>query len=207
MSQLVFSFIMIFAIGFLNTAKAQTPQVETSEETELDPYSPDVEDILKNFDDAYEKQTGLSPFLDSARIFNIINGSCFRESCPVWAQVVKSQQKMYLYVNAELVNTFFVSTGKNNRTPNFDTHPNGRIYDEYNSKIFPGGTYRGLGNMPFAVFIEGGIAIHGTLEGNFKYLGQPVSHGCIRLHPTNAYIFNRLVREHGIHNVWITVQE
>ncbi|MEK6774895.1 MAG: L,D-transpeptidase [Bdellovibrionota bacterium] len=120
---------------------------------------------------------------------------------------MKSQQKMYLYINAELVNAFVVSTGKNYPTPDFDTHPNGRIYDEYNSKIFPGGNYQGLGNMPYAVFIASGFAIHGTTEPNFKYLGQPASHGCIRLHPTNAYIFNRLVREYGIHNVWITVQE
>ena len=101
-----------------------------------------------------------------------------------------------------------VSTGINGRnTPNFETHPNGRIYDRYTSKKFPGGDFNGLGNMPYAVFISGGFAIHGTGKGNWPKLGSRASHGCIRLHPDNALIFNRLVRKNGISEVWITVQD
>jgi hypothetical protein len=53
---------------------------------------------------------------------------------------------------------------------------------------------------------RGGFAIHGTGRGNWRKLGNKASHGCIRVHPDNALIFNRLVRENGIKNVWITVQ-
>ena len=133
--------------------------------------------------------------------------TCFRQECAVWARVVKSEQKLHLYVNGQLVNSWLVSTGApGHGTPNFDTHPNGRIYDAYSSKKFPGGDYKGLGNMPYAVFISGGFAIHGTTAGNFPKLGKPASHGCIRVHPDNGKIFNRLVREHGIKNTWITVE-
>jgi len=59
--------------------------------------------------------------------------------------------------------------------------------------------------MPYAVFISGGYAIHGTTRGNWSRLGKPASHGCIRLHPDNGQIFNVLVRRNGISNVWITV--
>lgn len=60
--------------------------------------------------------------------------------------------------------------------------------------------------MPYAVFIEGGFAIHGTTVGNFKYLGTRASHGCIRLHPDNGRIFNHLVRQYGIRDTWVTVE-
>jgi len=59
--------------------------------------------------------------------------------------------------------------------------------------------------MPYAVFIEGGYAIHGTTRGNWSNLGRVASHGCIRLHPDNGQIFNVLVRRNGIRNVWVTV--
>jgi lipoprotein-anchoring transpeptidase ErfK/SrfK len=59
--------------------------------------------------------------------------------------------------------------------------------------------------MPYAVFIEGGFAIHGTMRSNWKYLGQRASHGCVRLHPDNAFIVNRLVRQYGVENTWIQV--
>lgn len=38
--------------------------------------------------------------------------------------------------------------------------------------------------MPYSIFFTGGFAIHGTPHvGN---LGRPASHGCVRLHPSNA---------------------
>ena len=98
-------------------------------------------------------------------------------------------------------------------TPNFDKHPDGRIYNAYTSTKFPGGNYIvtvngkkvGLGNMPYAVFIRGGFAIHGTGTGNWPKLGRVASHGCIRIHPDNARLFNALVRQYGVSNTWITV--
>lgn len=174
--------------------------------SELDPTSPDVEQQLRLFDEEYEKQTGKSPFLPVSPLDEIMKGSCYRNSCKIWADVDKRAQRLYLYIDGVLTYTWKTSTGKAGyTTPDFDRHPDGRIYDKYTSGKYPGGDYNGLGNMPYAVFISGGYAIHGTPRGNWSRLGSPASHGCIRMHPDNGQIFNVLVRRNGKYNVWITV--
>jgi lipoprotein-anchoring transpeptidase ErfK/SrfK len=60
--------------------------------------------------------------------------------------------------------------------------------------------------MPYAVFIRGGYAIHGTGQSNWPNLGKTASHGCIRLHPDNAFIFNRFVRAVGVAQAWVSVE-
>lgn len=173
---------------------------------EIDPFDQNIEKLLEEFDQHYQEETGKSPFVDDLLV--PMEGNCFRQSCKVWIQVVKSSQTAYLYVDGHLSNTWKVSTGAfGHATPNFDTHPNGRIYDTYNSNKYPGGDYKGLGNMPYAVFILGGFAIHGTPAGNWPKLGKRASHGCVRVHPDNAQIFNRLVRQYGIAQTWVTVQD
>ncbi|WP_455271312.1 L,D-transpeptidase [Rhizobium herbae] len=57
--------------------------------------------------------------------------------------------------------------------------------------------------MPFAVFFNGGYAVHATFD--LKRLGRPASHGCIRLHPENAAEFFALASEHGLKNTKIVV--
>lgn len=171
---------------------------------ELDPFDPNIQQTLKKMDAAYEQETGLKAHIPA--IMRLSSG-CRRESCAVYARVEKSEQKLYLYVNGNLEGVFLTSTGVDGRnTPNFDTHPDGRIYDRYTSTKFPGGDYDGMGNMPYAVFISGGFAIHGTGRGSWPKLGRKASHGCIRIHPDNALRFNRLVRQYGVANTWITVE-
>ncbi len=58
--------------------------------------------------------------------------------------------------------------------------------------------------MPYSVFFTGGYAIHGT--GAISRLGRPASHGCIRLHPSNARTFYSLVKQNGMRNTRIVVQ-
>ncbi|MES2965479.1 MAG: L,D-transpeptidase [Bdellovibrionota bacterium] len=180
-------------------------QADTDGFDELDPFDPNVESTLQMMDWLYEFQTGESSQIDANQ--GLYYRECYRQTCAVWIQVYKPTQTAYLYINGNLQYTWAVSTGTPDReTPRFDRHPNGRIYDRYTSSKFPGGDWNGLGNMPYAVFIDGGFAIHGTGTGNWKRLGRKASHGCIRLHPDNAIIFNRLVRQQGIYNVWITVE-
>ena len=106
-----------------------------------------------------------------------------------------------------MVDTFKVSTGdRKHETPSMDRSPNGPTFQKYTSKKFPGGNYNGMGNMPYAIFIKGGYAIHGTTRGNIPKLGTKASHGCIRLHPDNAKIFFELVRNSGLENTWITIE-
>ncbi|RVC19905.1 L,D-transpeptidase, partial [Mesorhizobium sp. M7A.F.Ca.CA.004.04.2.1] len=57
--------------------------------------------------------------------------------------------------------------------------------------------------MPHSVFFRGGYAIHGT--GAVRQLGRPASHGCVRLHPTNAAAFYAMVRQAGFGNTRIVV--
>lgn len=210
----IFAFITAILITIPSISSAQS-DLELFEDIapnmieELDPFDPNIEEVLQFYDRIYEEETGIPSHLPNLITIEDILGfaRCYRIQCPVWAQVVKSTQRMYLYVHGTLQGSWAVSTGKPGyTTPNFDKNPDGRIYDRYTSGKYPGGDYNGLGNMPYAVFIRGGFALHGTPRGNWPMLGRPASHGCIRMLPDNAYIFNRLVRIYGIANVWITVQ-
>jgi hypothetical protein len=133
---------------------------------------------------------------------------CREKDCFLYAEIIKSSQTLYLYVAGELVDSFKVSTGiKKRETPTLSVRPSGPLFTKYNSKKFPGGNYQGLGNMPYAVFIRGGYAIHGTTPGNFSKLGTRASHGCIRLHPYNARIFYELVKRIGLSNTWVSLKD
>lgn len=57
--------------------------------------------------------------------------------------------------------------------------------------------------MPHSVFFHGGYAIHGTYST--RYLGRPASHGCVRLHPSDAATFFAMVKEAGPSNTRIVV--
>jgi hypothetical protein len=134
--------------------------------------------------------------------------TCKGLSCTIYAEVIMATQTMYLYIGGELVDSFPVSTGtKGYETPEMSLRPSGPVFTKYTSRKFPGGNYKGLGNMPYAVFIRGGYAIHGTTTGNFKKLGTPASHGCIRLHPDNAIIFQALVKRAGLEETWVTIKK
>ncbi len=48
--------------------------------------------------------------------------------------------------------------------------------------------------MPFAIFFNSNIAIHGTPE--YRHLGKAVSHGCIRLSVYHALLLWHMVKHH-----------
>ena len=58
--------------------------------------------------------------------------------------------------------------------------------------------------MPHSIFFYGGYAIHGT--DAIRYLGRPASHGCVRLHPSNAKKLYDLVKLVGPRNTRIILQ-
>ncbi len=133
---------------------------------------------------------------------------CKGKDCTVFAEIDKSSQTLYLFIAGELTDSFKVSTGiKKRETPNLDLSPRGPILMKYTSKKFPGGNYNHLGNMPYAVFLRGGYAIHGTTTGNFSKLGTRASHGCIRLHPDNAKVFYELVKLAGLSQTWVSIKD
>jgi lipoprotein-anchoring transpeptidase ErfK/SrfK len=57
--------------------------------------------------------------------------------------------------------------------------------------------------MPYSVFFHGGYAIHGS--NHVRALGRPASHGCVRLHPSNAATLYSLVQQYGPSAVRITI--
>jgi len=134
---------------------------------------------------------------------------CHGRDCILFVEIDKSVQTLYLYILGELKDSFRVSTGKGKKyeTPEMERHPSGPVLTKYTSRKFPGGNYLGLGNMPYAVFVKGGYAIHGTTPGNFSKLGTKASHGCIRIHPENAKVFNALVKTIGLNRTWVSIKE
>lgn len=209
LSAMVLTFTLsIESVAHMKAPKKTVASVTTENQIgELNPFDPDIEKQLNAYDAKYILENGEAPYYFEDLEFNFMNG-CRRDSCAIWLQIVKSTQTAYLYINGALFDTFKVSSGlPRYETPNFDKHPNGRIYTKYSSTKYPGGDYNGLGNMPYAVFIHGGFAVHGTPKGNWSKLGQKASHGCVRMHPDKGRIFNSLVRQYGIYNTWITIQK
>lgn len=113
------------------------------------------------------------------------------------AKVDLSQQRMHVFVNGKRRYSWRVSTGKRGwRTPTGYYTPS-MLYKNYYSK-------RWRMRMPYTVVIStAGYAIHGTMATG--KLGRPASHGCIRLHPSNAKTFYYLVASHGKWNTSVQV--
>lgn len=64
--------------------------------------------------------------------------------------------------------------------------------------------------MPWTIFFNGGIALHGASPAGIAKLGQKASHGCVRLHPDNAKILYEFIKSKGgqlSKNVLIKVQD
>ncbi|HEY6062414.1 MAG TPA: L,D-transpeptidase [Chitinophagaceae bacterium] len=166
----------------------------------VEKYSPAEKEMIK------ENIRVLDSFLVSRN--DTVNTYCRERECPLFAAINKSKQMLYLFIDGELKDSFPVSTGmKKYRTPDLNVRPSGPLFTKYTSRKFPGGNYKGLGNMPYAVFVRGGYAIHGTTPGNFSKLGTVASHGCIRLHPDNARIFYELVKLFGLDHTWVSVRD
>jgi len=57
---------------------------------ELDPRSPDIEKLLQEVDEDYEKTTGKSSHIYSVideELDDLLGPSCYRNSCAIWADV------------------------------------------------------------------------------------------------------------------------
>ena len=107
----------------------------------------------------------------------------------VVAKVDLSSQTMTVSRRGRVLYRWPVSTGRSGyRTPT-GTWRVHRMHKRYFSKKYHGAP------MPYAMFYYRGFAIHGTNQ--ISRLGRPASHGCVRLHPSNAAKLFSLVRRHG----------
>lgn len=115
----------------------------------------------------------------------------------VVAQIDLSSQRMHVFVNGKPRHTWKVSTAR----PGYRT-PTG-TYKPTNLVRFHRSTIYNGSPMPHSIFFLRGYAIHGSYET--KHLGRPASHGCVRLHPSNAARLYSLVQQHGARNTTIRI--
>jgi lipoprotein-anchoring transpeptidase ErfK/SrfK len=111
------------------------------------------------------------------------------ESRSIFVKIDVSKQQMKVYKGKKHLHTWKVSTGKNGyRTPR------GRYKPTLIQKMHYSRKYNNA-PMPYTVFFKGGYAVHGTKS--VSRLGSRASHGCVRLHTSNAKKFYSLVRKYG----------
>lgn len=128
-----------------------------------------------------------------AKIVVIVNESDRSENNP-------EGQTAKVYHLGKLVYQYNVSTGSRKtktttsgrkyiaQTPAGFYRPKS-AYKDYYSYTFFGST------MPYAVFFNGGIALHGTTH--LSELGTRDSGGCVRFHPEDIKVVNELIRTTG----------
>jgi lipoprotein-anchoring transpeptidase ErfK/SrfK len=111
-------------------------------------------------------------------------------------RVDKSAQRMSVTVDGVPKYSFAVSTGTAGGPPSGTFRPQ-RLERDWRSRTF------NMAPMPYSIFFHGGYAIHGT--PHVGRLGQRASHGCVRLHPTNAATLYNLVKQRGMASTRIIV--
>ena len=115
----------------------------------------------------------------------------------VFAHIDKAKQRMKVSVDGKPVYSWKVSTGELGYSTPIGTYAPYRMHTMWRSRQYDDAP------MPHAVFFYEGYAVHGTYSTGA--LGQPASHGCIRLHPKNAKKFFDLVLKHGRGHTQITI--
>jgi lipoprotein-anchoring transpeptidase ErfK/SrfK len=110
-------------------------------------------------------------------------------SASVVAVVDISSQRMYVTVDGGPYAVWRVSTAR----PGYYT-PRGSFTPHLLKLMHYSSKYENS-PMPYSVFFYGGYAIHGTQY--VRRLGTPASHGCIRLHTSNAAELYYLIKRYG----------
>lgn len=114
------------------------------------------------------------------------------------AKVSLERQEMTVLVDGKVAHTWKVSTaGKGYKTPKGVWTPY-RMHTMWHSRKYDNAP------MPHSIFYTGGYAIHAT--PHVKRLGQPASHGCVRLHPDNAKVLFQLAKSVGRDNMRVVVE-
>jgi len=115
----------------------------------------------------------------------------------VEARVDLNSQRLNLIVNGTQIDTWKISSGRGRyATPNGSFSPY-RMHKMWYSRKYNNAP------MPYAVFYDGGYAVHGT--NAVSRLGRPASHGCVRLSTRNAKKFYELVKKFGRNRTQVSV--
>lgn len=97
-----------------------------------------------------------------------------------WIEIDLSEQKLYAHEGDKIVYEFLVSTGKWAPTPTGEFRIWIKLrYTKMSGGSKEDGTYYYLPNVPYVMFFNNAIGLHGTYwHNNF---GTPMSHGCVNL--------------------------
>ncbi len=107
-----------------------------------------------------------------------------------YIEVSLKEQRLYMKQGATTVNSFLISSGKWSPSPKGEW----KIWTKLRYTRMRGGskslgTFYDLPNVPYTMYYDRGYGIHGAYwHNNF---GQPMSHGCINMKPSEAgIVFN-----------------
>ena len=139
--------------------------------------------------------SGWRPAIAAALLLSSL--SALPASADVVVEIDKASQRMSVSVNGQPRHTWPVSTGRSGYgTPSGVFHPQMMARRWFSRKYYNS-------PMPHSIFFYHGFAIHGTTE--LRRLGGPASHGCVRLHPSNAATLYALVERNGRGNTRIEI--
>jgi L,D-transpeptidase catalytic domain len=121
-----------------------------------------------------------------------------RASAEMVVKVDKDAQSMTVTVDGQQLYVWPVSTGRpGNDTPNGTFRPN-RMDADHLSQEWDNAP------MPHSIFFDlRGHAIHGFLDAN--HIGNPASHGCVRLAPANAAVLFDLVKTQSMKETKVVI--
>ncbi len=113
-----------------------------------------------------------------------------------------STQRMHVSVDGKPYATWRISSGRREGNSKEYYTPRGSYHPKWLERMHYSRKYDNA-PMPYAIFITGGVAIHGTSA--VSRLGRPASHGCIRISTPAAAELFRLVQQHGRRNTIVRI--
>ena len=136
---------------------------------------------------------------DKANVCAGTAGSALAGAGPtILIDIDKSTQHMTVFVDGVERFNWPVSTGKAGYSTPSGSYTPTSMNEIWYSKQWDNAP------MPHAIFyMKDGHAIHGSYE--VKHLGQPASHGCVRIAPQNATILYDLVKKTGLGNTQVVL--
>ena len=121
-----------------------------------------------------------------------------RAHAEIYISINKAAQRMTVVVDGRPRYNWAVSTGTGGGPPSGTFRPQ-RLERFWHSRKYD------WSPMPHSIFFYHGFAIHGT--NYVSRLGRRASHGCVRLHPSNAATLFALVKSHGMGRTTIAVSD
>ncbi|MCM2266176.1 MAG: L,D-transpeptidase [Elusimicrobiales bacterium] len=154
-------------------------------------------DPVKFLDEHSPAEIGLAYGLPPVSRFRIDNEAAAKASVRL---IVNLTDQRLLVLSPEFKGLFKISSGLG---PDNITPGSGRCYaPDFIEEMHYSSLYN-KAPMPNSIFFNGNIAMHGTNAE--QLLGQPASHGCVRLSKADAKAVYDAVKAHGKSNASICV--